>query len=107
MDIVCKRTAQAEAKGLRQNVRLGNLEARGDIQNVLIINVENIDAAWRIQGSWKSPAGLGIIKLLLTAASWGLCVGHRVQRFAGPRQSFHSQCVIISVFHTAKLVRVS
>lgn len=110
MDIVCKETAQQRPKELRRNVCLGNIEARGDIQDVLIINMENIDSAWRIQGSWKSPAALGIIKPLLTAVSLGLCEGHRVQTgdsLTGPGQSFYSQCVIISVFHTVKSVRVS
>ena len=79
MDIVYKQTAQQRPKELRQNVCLGNIEARGDIQNVLIINMEDIDSAWRIQGSWKSPAAVGTIKPLLTAVSWGLCEGHRVQ----------------------------
>lgn len=79
MDIVCKETAQQRLKELRRDVCLGNIKARGDIQDVLIINMEDIDSAWRIQGSWKSPAAVGIIKPLLTAVSWGLCEGHRVQ----------------------------
>lgn len=101
MDVVYKETAQQRPKELRRNACLGNIEARGDIQNVLIINMEDIDSAWRIQGSWKSPAAVGIIKPLLTAVSWGTL--RRTQstdrRLTGPGQSFYSQCVIISVFH--------
>lgn len=109
MDIVCKQTAQQRPKELRQNVCLGNIEARGDIQNVLIINMEDIDSAWRIQGSWKSPAAVGTIKAFIDCCILGTL--QRTQstdrRLTEPGQSFYSQCVIISVFHTVKLVRVS
>lgn len=74
-----KKQHKQGTKGLMQNVGLGNSEARGDIQNVLIISVEDVDPAWWTQEPCKSPAVLGIIKPLLTTASWGLFKGPRVQ----------------------------
>lgn len=70
--LFAKKQHKQGPRGLRQNVCFGNSEARGDIQNVLIINLKDVDPAWRMQETWHSPAVLCIIKPLLTTASWGL-----------------------------------